>query len=156
LYAFIPLLAFYLIAPLLIWLFPYFFQHIFFLNFVKFPNTDYHNLTKYGIIGGRNFYVNETNSTHPDQSPILGVWHIFPKSLRTLVPENATAEQARQLVSQNSYGILVYLHGNSFDRTTPHRIELYRLLSEVDLHVLAVDYRGSLISNKQTKKATLL
>jgi hypothetical protein len=106
---------------------------------VKIPFTEYHNLSKYNIESGRNFYVkSESNSV----DPVLGVWHIFPSSLRSKLPDNLTHESTQKFVNQHENGILIYLHGNSFDRTTPHRIELYRLLSAIDLHVLAVDYRG--------------
>lgn len=75
---------------------------------------------------------------------MLGVWHIFPQSLKSKLPDtdSLTTETTRQLVRENSHGILIYLHGNSFDRTSPHRCELYRILSAIDLHVLALDYRG--------------
>lgn len=138
-YGFVPLLTFYLIAPFLVWLFPYFFQHIFFLNFVKIPFTEYNNLQKYNV-SGRNFYL---KSESDSSDPILGVWHIFPTSLRSKLPNNLTHEITQKLVNQHENGILIYLHGNSFDRTTPHRLELYRLLSAIDLHILAIDYRGN-------------
>ena len=39
--------------------------------------------------------------------------------------------------------IVIYLHGNAFDRGAWHRVEMYKLLSShFGSHVIAFDYRG--------------
>ena len=45
-------------------------------------------------------------------------------------------------LDEESHGVFIYLHGNSFDRSTEHRCEMYNVLSTMDFHVLAIDYRG--------------
>uniref|UniRef100_A0AC34GT43 Serine aminopeptidase S33 domain-containing protein n=1 Tax=Panagrolaimus sp. ES5 TaxID=591445 RepID=A0AC34GT43_9BILA len=51
-------------------------------------------------------------------------------------------EEFEKLLSADSHGIVVYFHGNSFDRTNPHRVDLYNRLSAMNFHVLSIDYRG--------------
>lgn len=75
----------------------------------------------------------------------LGVWHILPAS----VSENIRSEgrvlsedEIENLLDVDSHSILIYFHGNSFDRTTTHRCNLYNFLSDMGFHVLAIDYRG--------------
>jgi len=143
LYLFTLAVCVYLATPLAFVFFPYFMQHVFFLNFVRGPHTDYKDLKKYGFRKGRNFYVN-VEDTQVTQNPVIGCWHIFPKSLCDQVPEdgNMTEEGVQKLVRDNKYAILVYLHGNSLDRAYSPRCALYKLFSEHDFHVLAIDYRG--------------
>ncbi|KAI6242061.1 2-arachidonoylglycerol hydrolase ABHD12 [Aphelenchoides fujianensis] len=142
---FVPLPVVYFLLPLLIYSFPYFFQHIFFLNFVKIPFTDYQNLSAYGVGGGFNFYLrfNTTVGGKPEAMQ-LGAWHVFPQSFAGRFPPNAdfSTDEIKKIVRRSDSPIVVYLHGNSFDRTTRHRCELYRILSALDYHVLAIDYRG--------------
>jgi abhydrolase domain-containing protein 12 len=95
---------------------------------------------------GRNFYLEET-AAHVDgkHKPRLGVWHILPLSLsesykeKSVVPSDSEMEE---MLDSGSESVVVYLHGNSFDRTTKHRCELYNVLSVLGFHVLAIDYRG--------------
>uniref|UniRef100_A0A0M3IMF4 Lysophosphatidylserine lipase ABHD12 n=1 Tax=Ascaris lumbricoides TaxID=6252 RepID=A0A0M3IMF4_ASCLU len=53
-----------------------------------------------------------------------------------------TDESMERSMMTSDFPIVVYLHGNSFDRSTGHRIDLYNVLSDMDFHVIAVDYRG--------------
>ncbi|KAI6213444.1 2-arachidonoylglycerol hydrolase ABHD12 [Aphelenchoides besseyi] len=139
--SFVPLIGLYLLMPLLIFTFPTFFQKLFFLSVVKLPFVDYNNLTAHGVNGGYNFYL-KINGTNGAESEKLGVWHILPTSQHDQLPANFTDEQLKQLVQTSNNPIVVYLHGNSFDRTSLHRCELYRLLAALDYHVFAIDYEG--------------
>ena len=38
--------------------------------------------------------------------------------------------------------LILYLHGNSFNRSQPHRVGLYKLLIKLGYYVLTIDYRG--------------
>ncbi|KAI1719312.1 serine aminopeptidase, s33 domain-containing protein [Ditylenchus destructor] len=138
----LPFIVLYVGVPTTFYLAPRFMQHTFFLNFVRFPFTDYNNLTLYGVLSkGRNFYLN--TDAGKDSLPKLGVWHILPESLSAKFSEyNATDEEMERSLDENHHSIVVYLHGNSFDRTTKHRCELYNVLSAMDFHILAMDYRG--------------
>lgn len=51
-------------------------------------------------------------------------------------------DAAEESLAGTKYPIVLYLHGNSGSRATPHRRELYKLLQSLDYHVIAVDYRA--------------
>lgn len=48
------------------------------------------------------------------------------------------------LMSAGKHPVILYAHGNSFDRTINHRCMLYNVLTDMDYHVIAFDYRGIL------------
>uniref|UniRef100_A0A915D5U2 Monoacylglycerol lipase ABHD12 n=1 Tax=Ditylenchus dipsaci TaxID=166011 RepID=A0A915D5U2_9BILA len=137
-------------STLLYYVVPDFMQHTFFLNFVCFPFNDYTNLTMYGVRStGRNFYLMGDSTTSKEKTasscslPKLGVWHILPASISAQFSKNnASHEEMERSLDEGSQSVVIYLHGNSFDRTTKHRCELYNVLSAMDFHVLAIDYRG--------------
>lgn len=106
---------------------------------MKIPWREYHDLTAHGVdVPGRNFQLPVGEE---DGEVVLGVWHILPQPERRDGPPPG-AEQMEQLLAEGSEPVVLYLHGNSFDRTTKHRVELYRILSRLQLHVVAGDYRG--------------
>lgn len=51
-------------------------------------------------------------------------------------------DEIENLMAKGNNSIVVYAHGNSFDRTINHRCMLYNVLNEMDYHVIAFDYRG--------------
>lgn len=48
--------------------------------------------------------------------------------------------------------IVIYMHGNSGTRANEHRVQLYRVLQNIDCHVIAVDYRSMLYTLFNLKK----
>jgi abhydrolase domain-containing protein 12 len=149
----IPFIFLYIIVPILFNVVPHFTQHIFFLNFVKVPFVDYQNLSSHGIKPiARHFFLQEKGAKVlcNGQEPVLGVWHMLPLELSQKFEEPIasgkraplTNEEFENLLSAESHGIVVYFHGNSFDRTNSHRVDLYNRLSAMHFHVLAIDYRG--------------
>jgi abhydrolase domain-containing protein 12 len=149
----IPLIFLYIIVPSLFYLTPTFTQHIFFLNFVKVPFIDYQNLTSHGVKSlARHFFLQEKGAKIlcNDQEPILGVWHVLPIELSKKFEGPIASgdrpalknEEFEKLLSAESHGVVVYFHGNSFDRTNSHRVDLYNRLSAMNFHVLSIDYRG--------------
>uniref|UniRef100_A0A7E4UVG3 Lysophosphatidylserine lipase ABHD12 n=1 Tax=Panagrellus redivivus TaxID=6233 RepID=A0A7E4UVG3_PANRE len=151
--AVLPLAGLYVLVPLLFQTVPEFMQHAFFLNFVKVPFLDYTNLTYHGVAHlGRNFRLPEIGARVlcKGEEPVLGVWHVLPASLsRRLEAEieagtrkPLTDADYEALLDAESHGVVVYFHGNSFDRTNAHRVDLYNRLADLDFHVLAIDYRG--------------
>jgi len=149
----IPLVFLYVVVPALFFLFPHFMQHVFFLNFVKVPFLDYKNLTTHGVKHlGRPFYLQEKGAKVlcGGKEPVLGVWHILPKDIsnkyKKLIASGKrgpmTDGEFESLLSKGHNGIVVYFHGNSFDRTNAHRTDLYNRLADMNFHVLAIDYRG--------------
>uniref|UniRef100_A0A0N4Z950 Lysophosphatidylserine lipase ABHD12 n=1 Tax=Parastrongyloides trichosuri TaxID=131310 RepID=A0A0N4Z950_PARTI len=135
---FIPFIIMYLLFPILFVLFPYFMQHIFFLNFLRNPFQKFENLTAFDIESvGINFYLEN------DIGNKLGVWHILPKSLSEKYEgKDLLLEDFQELLKLDDYKVFLYLHGNTRDRTTPHRCSLYNVLSGSDFHVVTFDYRG--------------
>lgn len=119
---------------------------------MKVPFVDYTDLSHHGVRSlGRNFYItsDKTNaSSSSSESPRLGVWHILPASISQQLRDKGNGEgmneqtKVEKMLDSGPQAVMLYLHGNSFDRTTKHRCELYNVLSEMDFHVLAVDYRG--------------
>ncbi|MCP9262801.1 Monoacylglycerol lipase ABHD12 [Dirofilaria immitis] len=54
------------------------------------------------------------------------------------------------------YPVILYLHGNSFDRSQSTRCGLYNLLTSLGFHVLAFDYRGYGDSSGSPSEAGLI
>lgn len=113
-------------------------QHMFFLNFVKVPFRNFTNLTYYGVNSlGRNFYLRGKNGLR------LGCWHILPSEVtKNYYNIKVDPREMERLMETLNYPVIVYLHGNSFDRSQPSRCGLYNLLTSLNFHVLALDYRG--------------
>uniref|UniRef100_A0AC34FYZ0 Uncharacterized protein n=1 Tax=Panagrolaimus sp. ES5 TaxID=591445 RepID=A0AC34FYZ0_9BILA len=143
----LPFIFLYIIVPLLFHFTPLFTQHIFFLNFVKVPFVDYQNVSSHGVKSlARHFFLQEKGAKvlSNGQEPILGVWHVLPMELSKKFEEPIATgqrsalknEEFEKLLSADSHGIVVYFHGNSFDRTNPHRVDLYNRLSAMNFHVL--------------------
>uniref|UniRef100_A0A914HJC1 T-complex protein 1 subunit beta n=1 Tax=Globodera rostochiensis TaxID=31243 RepID=A0A914HJC1_GLORO len=140
----------YLFVPALFFFCPIIMQHVFFLNFVRVPFVDYYDLAHHGVRSrGRNFYLRERDLKTQkstvnvgNDEPTIGVWHILPTSLSAEKGTKMNDKDMERSLNEGSNAILIYLHGNSFDRTTRHRCELYNFLSSMDFHILAVDYRG--------------
>lgn len=125
---------------------------------------DYANLALYGIRSmGRNFYLEKDtlvsakspailetlgsmiNKKNIIKWPKIGVWHILPESLSQSFHERdelPSDQEIENSLSKSIQNIVIYLHGNSFDRTTSCRCEIYNALSAMDYHVLSIDYRG--------------
>lgn len=66
-----------------------------------------------------------------DSTSRLGAWLMLP-----------TGSSGRVEPLGPSDTVVLYLHGNAFNRSQKHRIALYRLLLSLGYYVLAVDYRG--------------
>jgi pimeloyl-ACP methyl ester carboxylesterase len=66
-----------------------------------------------------------------DSTSRLGAWLMLP-----------TGSSGRVEPLGPSDTVVLYLHGNAFNRSQKHRIALYRLLLSLGYYVLAIDYRG--------------
>ncbi|XP_011152504.1 monoacylglycerol lipase ABHD12 isoform X3 [Harpegnathos saltator] len=111
-------------------------KKILFLNFVQWPlKTDFSDPGSVGLEGARNFYL------HTDQQVKIGIWQILPRSLlNNSIP--ATDEAYEKLLSNAKYPVFLYMHGNSGNRASSHRVELYKLFQDLDYHVICFDYRS--------------
>lgn len=146
------LLIIYILVPTVFYFLPTTMQRIFFLNFVKVPGIDYADLTSHGVrFRGRNFYLHLesiTSKSKKFEDSSIGVWHILPRSLsESLVQKEiegvqSSDQEIEEMLEMDHHGIFLYFHGNSFDRTQFHRTRIYNMLSELNFHVLAIDYRG--------------
>jgi len=83
-------------------------------------------------------------------NPKIGVWHILPYSLSERLEQlnadnnsiSPTKADFEQYLNQEDNAIVIYFHGNSFDRAQYTRTQMYNILSKLDFHVFAIDYRG--------------
>ncbi|EFO17202.2 hypothetical protein LOAG_11300 [Loa loa] len=109
-----------------------------FLNFVRIPFQDFANLTHHGVNSlGRNFYLRGENGLR------LGCWHILPSEIAVNYRDPVlNAREMERLMATSDNPVIIYLHGNSFDRSQSSRCGLYNLLANMGFHVLALDYRG--------------
>ncbi|XP_032818366.1 lysophosphatidylserine lipase ABHD12-like isoform X1 [Petromyzon marinus] len=133
---FLFILGFYVLVPFIVKLFPTIAMKLVFNNFVRVPTTEQlvDPETHFGLNHTRNFYI------QPESGVTLGVWHTVPASL---------GQQARGKDSgwyEDSLGsgrpIILYLHGNAASRAGAYRVQLYKVISALDYHIVAVDYRG--------------
>lgn len=53
-----------------------------------------------------------------------------------------TDEEIEAQIAIDNDPIVIYAHGISWDRTVDHRRMLYNVLTDMDYHVIAFDYRG--------------
>ncbi|XP_076279866.1 lysophosphatidylserine lipase ABHD12 isoform X2 [Lasioglossum baleicum] len=111
-------------------------RKILFLNFLKWPlSGDITKPESVGMKGTRNFYLNT------DQNVKIGVWQILPQSLindSTIV----TDDDYDNVLSHAKQPVFLYMHGNSGNRASGHRLELYKLFQSLDYHIICFDYRG--------------
>ncbi|KAK6753051.1 hypothetical protein RB195_012576 [Necator americanus] len=132
------LLAF-VVLPVLVIVFPKIITTMFFLNFRRIPMTDYANVSANNVQSiGRAFYLDGDEGN-------IGVWHMLPRSVSADYREKGihpSDDEMEKLLSSEKYPIILYLHGNSFDRTIGHRVELYNVLNKLNCQVVAFDYRG--------------
>lgn len=118
------------------WTFPSAVKQLVFLNLINRPG----NLTNpetYGLDRVHNFYLNV------DDEVRIGLWH-YRSPLVVDQPFKDDEDYFRQhLWSSSNIPVIIYLHGNAFDRSFSHRRVLcQRLRDELKYDVIALDYRG--------------
>ncbi|XP_063835413.1 lysophosphatidylserine lipase ABHD12-like [Ostrinia nubilalis] len=117
-----------------------------FSNCINYPrNLDYDNPSSCNVVGGRNFKI-EFESTVDDCPIKLGVWHIVPCSMfrDVFVIRDYTRVDERQHeeLKRTRNTVVLYCHGNSNHRASPHRLQMYKVFQELNFHVITFDYRG--------------
>ncbi|XP_063995762.1 lysophosphatidylserine lipase ABHD12 isoform X1 [Diachasmimorpha longicaudata] len=124
------------ICPL-IFHYSYAFQRkVLFLNFVHWPpSVDFDDPQSVGLQGARNFYLSTSEGVK------IGAWQILPTSL---VNESAkwTDDDFNAALSNPKRPVFLYMHGNSGNRASSHRVELYKVFQQLDYQVIAFDYRS--------------
>ncbi|KAL0859816.1 hypothetical protein ABMA27_010159 [Loxostege sticticalis] len=119
---------------------------------INFPrNLDYDNPSSCNVVGGRNFKIEFQSEV--DNCPIkLGVWHIVPCSMFRdvfVIRDYARVdERLHQELNRTRNTVVLYCHGNSNHRASPHRLQMYKVFQALNFHVITFDYRGTaVISN---------
>ena len=125
-------LLLFLTLPFLFKFSPWLQTNMVFLPSVRMPNDlNFSNPSALGLPATHNLYL----TSQPGVT--VGVWHILPASSQASCDQHSCTDQ---LVSGQP--IVLYLHGNTAHRGSPHRIELYKVLRGLDYHVITMDYRG--------------
>lgn len=134
-FAVLIFLAIYAVVPGLLYISPTLQQNLIFLTFVRWPlYIDLENPAKLGLPATCNFYLNSKDGI------ALGTWHVLPANLQ--VDKQPLSTKTCEDSLQNSNPVILYLHGNSGTRGGSHRVELYKVLRQLNYHVIAFDYRG--------------
>lgn len=53
-----------------------------------------------------------------------------------------TDEAYEAVLNNAKQPVFLYMHGNSGNRASSHRLELYKLFQALDYHVICFDYRS--------------
>ncbi|XP_014281241.1 lysophosphatidylserine lipase ABHD12 isoform X2 [Halyomorpha halys] len=110
-------------------------RSLLFLNFVNIP-VNFKSPSSLGLDGARNFYLTtEDNVT-------LGVWQILPQLLLPKLKASEFSEKDYENALGDGTPVFIYMHGNSGNRGSAHRVELYKILQQNNYHVVAFDYRS--------------
>lgn len=106
-----------------------------FSNLVRWPPfTNLSNPSEFGLNHTRAFKL------HVEDGIDIGAWHVLPKSIGMEKPDLTWENFEDELNTGNT--VFLYLHGNTGTRGSYHRVQLYKLLSKLDFHVITIDYRG--------------
>uniref|UniRef100_A0A0N4UR74 Lysophosphatidylserine lipase ABHD12 n=1 Tax=Dracunculus medinensis TaxID=318479 RepID=A0A0N4UR74_DRAME len=66
----------------------------------------------------------------------------LPDFVTSNMNSSLSSGEMEELLRTLTFPVVIYLHGNSFDRSRAHRCKMYNVLSALNFHILAVDYRG--------------
>ncbi|WKY13661.1 hypothetical protein Q1695_004468 [Nippostrongylus brasiliensis] len=125
--------------PLLLYVFPELFTMMFFQSFRRHPHVNYMNMSINHVkSAGREFYLE-------GEAGRIGVWHILPRSLSANYKSGVKildTDRLESYLALTNYPVIVYFHGNSYDRATQQRIAMYNVFSDLNYHVITFDYRG--------------
>lgn len=93
-----------------------------------------------------NAFANQVEDNQPQLQELMPVLNSeFP----VVVPENEQLFYERLLRVPGGV-VVIYLHGNTATRGSGHRSEVYKLLRNLNYHVIAFDYRGYADSDRVT------
>ncbi|XP_076834266.1 lysophosphatidylserine lipase ABHD12 [Brachyhypopomus gauderio] len=132
---FLWILGIYIAIPFIIKLCPSIQAKLVFLNFVRVPYfIDLKKPQDQGLNHTYNFYL------QPEEGLHIGVWHTVPAALWEEAQDGGAEWYEHTL--QSTHPVMLYLHGNAGTRGGDHRVQLYKVLSSLGYHVVALDYRG--------------
>lgn len=81
------------------------------------------------------------NANDPAEESYKAIEKILPKDFDINDAEHKQILY-EEIVRKTKDPIVLYLHGNTGTRANGHRIELYKILQRLGIHVIAIDYRG--------------
>ncbi|ESO91987.1 hypothetical protein LOTGIDRAFT_233275 [Lottia gigantea] len=127
----------YIAIPIFVRANPWILPKVVFSNVIRWPPfIDFKQPSDFGLNVTRNFYLTT------DDGVQIGVWHTLPESVAEVYPDTGVPDDKFEHHLSDGKKIIVYLHGNSGTRGGWHRVQLYKLFSSLDFHVVAIDYRG--------------
>lgn len=104
-----------------------------YVHFVRIPLfADLTNPAELGLRNTRNFDL-----VQYDGCPV-STWHVLPDTYH----HNVTHGHDYTSALGDGATIILYLHGNTGTRGTPHRVQQYKALAKRGYHVVTFDYRG--------------
>lgn len=141
------LISAYISVPVVLCLFPWILDYAIFAHLLKLPFFMDLSRPEDVLNHTCNFYL----STEEDVS--VGVWHTLPASQW----EEAVGKSPEWYQGTLGDGrpVIIYLHGNVGTRAKKNRVELVKVLSAADYHVLSLDYRGFGDSSGEPSEAGL-
>ncbi|NP_001038808.1 Monoacylglycerol lipase ABHD12-like [Danio rerio] len=105
-----------------------------FLLYVLSDIDDLSRPSDLGLNHTINFYLKTEEGVR------VGVWHTVPEH-RWKEAQGKNVEWYEKALGDGS-PIFMYLHGNTGNRSAPHRIGVANILSALGYHALVMDYRG--------------
>lgn len=104
-----------------------------YIHFVRTPwFADISNPAEFGLRNTRHFNLVQYDGC------ALGAWHVLPNTYQ----DDVIQSQDYVSALRDGAKVVMYLHGNTGTRGIPHRVALYKSLSERGYHVITFDYRG--------------
>ena len=118
----------FLVLPFIFKFSPWLQTQLVFLPSVRMPkNTNFSDPSSLGMPFTHNLYLPSKSGV------ILGVWHVLPASC-------ATAPGCVDPLLHHP--VILYLHGNTGHRGSDSRVQLYKVLRDLDYNIITLDYRG--------------
>ncbi|RNA41622.1 monoacylglycerol lipase ABHD12 isoform X1 [Brachionus plicatilis] len=137
-YSFLMYVSLNFLIPIVLYAWPNLMNHMIFQSFIYIPFKNLSNPSDFGLENAYSFTLN-----HDDIQ--LGAWHILPED-KSLKSTRNIEEHFRQNFYENHLNnksiTVLYLHGNTNDRSTFHRVGIYKFFRRLGYNVVAVDYRG--------------
>lgn len=72
----------------------------------------------------------------------LFIRQLLPMSKINETVGNITDDYFDAVLSDPKEPVILYMHGNSGNRASSHRVELYKVFQQLNYHLIAFDYRS--------------
>uniref|UniRef100_A0AC35UFR2 Lysophosphatidylserine lipase ABHD12 n=1 Tax=Rhabditophanes sp. KR3021 TaxID=114890 RepID=A0AC35UFR2_9BILA len=124
--------------PVIIYFKASLFQELIFLSFMN-KDKDIRDMRKHGIKSkGRSFYLSNRNGKKK-----VGAYHLLPKDLSDEHHNEILMDKDYEdLLKDSQFPVVIYFHGIKGCRSNFPRVALYNKLTNLNCHVIAIDYQG--------------